>query len=112
VPRAVAIEARVSSELPGEDAGHDFRDGSDIEILLDDTSLGTVRAVPDDGRGAVVRVELVDPFLLERLFAAREHRLRLRALPSSYAGGLCVYGASPRSEQGALKHVRVVLERP
>jgi Cellulase (glycosyl hydrolase family 5) len=116
VPRALAIEARVSSELPGEPSGRDFRDGSDIELSLDGVTLGTVRARPDDGRGEVVRVELVDPFLLARLFSARAHRLRLRALPSSYAGGLCIYGSAPRAAEpateAALNHVRVVLERP
>jgi mannan endo-1,4-beta-mannosidase len=116
LPRAVAIEARVSSELPGEPGGRDFRDGSDIEVMLDGVTLGTVRAVPDDGRGEVVRVEVVDPFLLARLFAAREHRLRLRALPSSYAGGLCVYGSPPGGAQSGgdamLNHVRIALEPP
>jgi hypothetical protein len=70
--------------------------------------------LPDDGRGEVARVELVDPFLLERLFVSRGHRLRLRALPSSSAGGLCVYGASDGAKQRAedLSDVRVVLERP
>ena len=71
VPRRVTIEARVSSELPGVGPGEDLRDGSDVEILLDDQVLGTVRAKPDDGRGEIVRVEVTDPFLLKRLFATQ-----------------------------------------
>lgn len=95
VPRSLAIEARVSSELPGAGAGQDFRDGSDIEISLDERVLGTVRAMPDDGHGRLVRVEVVDRFFLRRAFARRTHTLRLRALPSRFAGGLCVYGPLP-----------------
>jgi hypothetical protein len=116
VPRSLAIEARISSELPGAGDGSDARDGSDVELLIDHEVVGTVRAMPDDGRGQVARVELVDARLLRRLFGkGRQHSLRLRALPSPYAGGLCVYGRAPSAQDapdpGGLVHVRVTLER-
>ncbi len=128
VPHSLAIEARISSELPGAGDGSDARDGSDVELSIDDQLVGTVRAMPDDGRGQVVRVELVDARLLGRLFRkARKHTLRLRALASPYAGGLCVYGRERGTEPTAeapgsareqkpeaaaeLAHVRITLER-
>jgi mannan endo-1,4-beta-mannosidase len=116
VPARFAVAARISSELPGADDGADPRDGSDVEVSLDDRVIATVRAKPDDGVGAVVEVELVDARLLARLFrAGRTHRLRLRALPSPFAGGLCVYGRDvhgPAQDAPALlSHVRVTLER-
>lgn len=93
IPQAIQVEARISSELPGYGPGDDPRDGSDVEISLDGEVLGVVWAKPDDGLGDVVRVQLSGPGLLKRLFAQnRRHVLRLRALPSRYAGGLCVYG--------------------
>jgi hypothetical protein len=93
LPKAVTIEARISSELPGAGAGVDPRDGNDIEISLDDEVIGTVWAKPDDGLGEVVHVELSDEVVVERLFRkSKRHVLTLRALPSRYAGGLCVYG--------------------
>jgi mannan endo-1,4-beta-mannosidase len=116
VPQRLAVEARISSELPGADDGADPRDGSDVEISVDEQVIGTVRAKADDGVGAVVAVELVDGRLLARLFGkGRIHSLRLRALPSPYAGGLCVYGrdqsASVEAAAPALSQVRVTLER-
>jgi hypothetical protein len=92
-PKALSIDARVSSELPGYGNGDDPRDGSDIEFRLDGELVGTVWAKPDDGRGDLVHVEVRDAHLLERLFRqSRRHVLELRALPSRYAGGLCIYG--------------------
>ena len=78
------------------------------------TALGVVRAVPDDGYGDLVRVELADEAALERVFSrSRWHRLRLRALPSRYGGGLCVYGRPtrplPKSKRRALHTIRVTL---
>jgi hypothetical protein len=120
VPTSFVVEARISSELPGAGDGNDTRDGSDVELSVDRQVIGTVRAVPDDGLGTVVRVELVDARILSRLFGgkARAHTLRLRALPSSFAGGLCVYGrelgaatdAAERAPEG-LSHVRITLQR-
>lgn len=118
VPRRLLIEARISSELPGAEDGLDPRDGSDVELLVDDEVIATVRAKADDGVGAAISVELVDARLLARLFGkARVHRLRLRALPSPFAGGLCVYGRDPSAAREAdvsppaLSHVRITLER-
>jgi mannan endo-1,4-beta-mannosidase len=92
-PKTLAIDARVSSELPGYGSGDDPRDGSDIEFSLNGEVLGTVWAKPDDGLGDLVHIEVRDADLLERLFRkGRRHVLKLRALPSRYAGGLCVYG--------------------
>jgi hypothetical protein len=119
VPRSVVIAARISSELPGAGDGGDPRDATDVEISLDGELMGTVRAQPDDGLGAVVQVELSDQRALQRIFAsARRHELRFTALPSAYAGGLCIYGAAtgaqPVPEQAAreLQAVRVILRQP
>jgi mannan endo-1,4-beta-mannosidase len=115
-PRGLRIEARLSSELPGAGTGRDPRDGSDVEVSLDDLVIGTVRAMPDDGFGEVVTVELHDARWLRRLFHGRQrHTLRLRALPSPYAGGLCIYGAVtglrplPPDKVRELSAVRVTL---
>lgn len=119
VPRSVRVQARISSELPGIGDGKDQRDSSDIEITLDDEFVGTVRARADDGFGEVVEVELRDARSLKRIFRpGRTHALRLRALPSPYAGGLCVYGAvtgrGPLPEGAArdITSVRVSLVPP
>src|SRR5690606_31551326 len=86
-------EARLSSELPGHGDGADPRDGSDVEISVDGEVIGTVRAHPDDAGGERVRVALHDARALRKIFGAtRRHVLRFRALPSHYAGGLCIYG--------------------
>ncbi len=93
VPHAIIIEARISSELPGAGLGQDARDGSDIDIQLDGRVIGTVRAKPDDGLGELIRVQWDDPSGLRKIFRANTtHTLRFVALPSRYAGGLCVYG--------------------
>jgi mannan endo-1,4-beta-mannosidase len=116
LPRGVEVAARISSELPGAGDGQDTRDGSDVEISLDGELLGTVRARPDDGVGEVVRVELSDARALRRIFGRRgPHELRFTALPSSYAGGLCIYGAPsgaqpvPEPVARDLQAVRIVL---
>jgi hypothetical protein len=116
LPRAVSIEARVSSELPGAGSGNDPRDGNDIEIALDGEVIGTVWAKPDDGLGDVVHVELSDSVVVERLFRkTRRHVLTLRSLPSRYAGGLCVYGkptgrvALEPNQKRSIDSVRVTL---
>jgi len=117
VPRAIVIEARISSELPGYALVPDPRDGSDIQIELDGEVIATVRARPDDGLGEVVRVEWVDARSLRRFAKRRLHTLRLVALPSRYAGGLCLYGkptgalpVAPEAKRD-LDHVRIRLLR-
>ena len=119
VPSALRVEARISSELPGAGDGLDARDGTDVEILLDGEVLGTVRARPDDGLGELVSVEFQDRHALRRIFgSARRHTLRFRALPSNYAGGLCIYGKPtgvmplPPSAKRDLDAVRVTLKAP
>ncbi len=93
VPKAVIIEARISSELPGYGLGKDARDGSDIEIQLDGRVIAAVRAKPDDGLGELIRVQWDDARALRQVFrGSTSHTLRFVALPSRYAGGLCVYG--------------------
>ncbi len=93
LPRAIRVQARISSELPGAGDGQDPRDASDVEISLDGLVLGTVRARPDDGFGEVVSLEFADAAMLRKLFTrSHRHSLRLRALPTPYAGGLCIYG--------------------
>ncbi len=116
LPRAVSIDARISSELPGAGSGTDPRDGNDIEIALDGEVIGTVWAKPDDGLGDLVHVELSDEVLVERLFRkSRRHVLTLRSLPSRYAGGLCVYGKATgkmplaASQRRNIDSLRVVL---
>jgi hypothetical protein len=117
VPRSLRVEARMSSELPGAGDGLDPRDGSDVEISLDGALLGIVRAMPDDGLGELVRVELRDTRALRKIFAsARRHTLSFRALPSDYAGGLCLYGKPTGvvplapAAQRELSSVRVTLD--
>lgn len=106
LPEALAIEARISSELPGQGDGNDPRDGSDVEISVDGQSLGIVRAIPDDGLGQRVRVELTDARTLRRIFGTRRvHTLRFAALPSAYAGGLCIYGKPTSNGPGAQEAV-------
>ncbi|MFT3923502.1 MAG: cellulase family glycosylhydrolase [Myxococcales bacterium] len=116
VPKGVRVQARISSELPGAGDGLDPRDGSDVEVSLDGEVLGTVRARADDGLGEVVSVELEDARALRRIFVAgRRHTLRFRALPSDYAGGLCIYGkptgimALPDAAKRELDSVRITL---
>lgn len=118
IPSSLTIEARISSELPGTGDGQDPRDSSDVEVSVDDQLIGTVRAKPDDGIGATVRVELVDARLLSRLFAkARTHTLRFSALESPFAGGLCIYGRqqtaieAPEAIVPDLAHVRIFMAR-
>lgn len=115
-PRALRIEARISSELPGFGDGQDPRDGSDIEISLDGEVLGTARAKPDDGVGDLVSLTLDDPAVLRRIFSrARRHTLRFEAKPSEYAGGLCIYGKEtglqpvPDAMKRELRSIRVTL---
>ncbi len=117
VPRALVLEARISSELPGFSLVPDPRDGSDIQFELDGEVIATVRARPDDGLGELVSVEWVDVRSLRRFAKRRLHTLRLVALPSRYAGGLCLYGkptgalpVAPESKRD-LEHVRIRLVR-
>ncbi len=116
VPEKLRVEARISSELPGWGDGQDPRDGSDVEVSLDGELLGTVRAKADDGLGEVVQVWVEDPKLLRRIFKnRRRHTLRFRALPSMYAGGLCIYGREtrvrplPNSMKRDLQGIRITL---
>ncbi len=92
VAKALIVEARISSELPGYGLGQDARDGRDIQIEIDGHVIGTVRAKPDDGLGELVRVRTDEPKLLRAIFRNNTHSLRFVALPTRYAGGLCVYG--------------------
>ena len=118
LPRALRIEARLSSELPGVGAGRDPRDGSDIEVSVDGELVATVRAKPDDGSGDVIRAELTDQRALRKVFGKLgRHALHFRALPSRYAGGLCIYGAptgnAPLAPEAArdLTAIRISLVR-
>ncbi len=116
VPKQLVIEARMSSELPGFGDGQDPRDESEIEIALDGQVLGTVRAKADDGFGDIVQLSIGEPTLLRRLFTPkRRHTLRFTALPSPYAGGLCLYGREtgvrpvPEALRRELQGIRITL---
>jgi predicted transcriptional regulator len=114
-PQRLQIAARISSELPGHGVDTDARDGSDVQVLLDDIPLGVWRAPPDDGLGEVLSLDITDPALLVRIFRRRHHRLTLRALPSQHAGGLCIYGrpsghfAIPPALRREVDSVRITL---
>lgn len=108
-PRSLVIQARLSSELPGFEPELDPRDGSDVEVQLDGEVLGVVRAMPDDGFGELVRIEWPETARLRRLLArTKRHSLRFIALPSSYAGGLCIYGKPTHNVPLDSAHARPV----
>jgi hypothetical protein len=77
------LEARLSSEWPGNSAPKDG--GSDVAVFIDGTRVETLGVVPDDGIG---RLETVP---LGKLRAGR-HTVRLSVAPGDNAHGLCVYG--------------------
>jgi mannan endo-1,4-beta-mannosidase len=114
-PRTLRVEARISSELPGSVPEADPRDGSDVEVSVDEEVIAIVRARTDDGAGELVRAELHDRRALTRLFAtSRPHTLRFRALPSRYSGGLCIYGKATAKvlpeQRRPIETVRLTLE--
>jgi hypothetical protein len=106
----------MSSELPAPSPSHDLRDGSDVEVRVDDELVGTLHAPVDDGAGAVREVALIDERALRRLFArGTVHVLRFRALASRFAGGLCLYGRERANPEGGAapeaSEIVVTLER-
>lgn len=80
---APTLVARLSSEWPGNRAPADG--GSRVLVRVDDTIVGPVDVVPDDGHG---RAETVP---LPRLGRGR-HVLRLEVPAGPRAHGLCIYG--------------------
>lgn len=96
VGRRLELHLRLSSEYPSASApAHGF---SRVEVLLDDTPVGTVRAVPDNGRGTWYTLQVEDPALLRRL-ARGIHTLRLRVSPGPEARGVAIYGRETRQNR-------------
>lgn len=95
-PMELALDLRVSSELPGRGIGATDADISNVRVSIDGQDVGTFVAPPDNGIGHDVRFVVSDSDLLTRLFARAPttHTLRFstEALPG--AGGVCVYQSS------------------
>lgn len=93
VGETIRVSMRASSELPGRGEGATERDGSHVEILLDDQLAGALDVPPDDGIGR--RVETSLPM---QLAPGRTHTLTLRVPDDDDARGLCLYGAATGNE--------------
>lgn len=89
VVTSIDLELRISSEWPVTPAPPEG--GSTVQVFVDDTQVGQLVAVPDDGTGERQRLQLTDPDLRLRL-SAGVHTLRFRVPASRRAYGLCIYG--------------------
>jgi mannan endo-1,4-beta-mannosidase len=106
--RALAIEARLSSEWPGASAPPEG--GSLVHVLLDGILIARLAVVPDDGIGRVETVRVSEPALLRRLLRPGTHTLTFAVPPDRYDGdgdgqgarGLCVYGRPGGAEREPL----------
>jgi mannan endo-1,4-beta-mannosidase len=86
---AIDLELRISSEWPVLPAPPEG--GSTVEVYIDDSLVGQLVAVADDGSGERRRLQLTDAALRLRLSSGR-HSLRFRVPPGRGAHGLCIYG--------------------
>ena len=91
--RSLTVEARLSSEFPGESAPPDGT--SRVRVSIDGHALGEVEVIPDDGHGRAVSLEVHDPTLLAG-WAGRAHTLRLEVPDGQRANGVCVYAGGLR----------------
>ena len=100
-PARLVLRARVSSEVPGRDAGPE--EGARVEVRWGGVPLGTLDAPPDDGDGAWRELVVEDPGVLRRLQRLAPRQLRFALGAGVGAGGLCLYQPDPGEAPGAVE---------